>query len=207
MLYLSGAITPMRDDRVGYMLTYKIGQMPPDGYWWAADNGCYPKGDFDIKKHERWLEKALAIAGEKCLFVVVPDIPFDGDGTLRRFHEYKERFGTYGVPLALVIQDGMGTEDIPWRDVSSIFIGGSTEWKMGHEAAAIVSMAKQRGMWTHMGRVNSYKRLAIAASMGCDSVDGTYLKYGPETNWKRLMGWLDKHASQPTMKLQTGAAS
>jgi hypothetical protein len=41
---------------------------------------------------------------------------------------------------------------------------------------------KRRGKWLHMGRVNSARRFAIAELMGCDSVDGTYLTYGPDTN-------------------------
>ena len=30
-----------------------------------------------------------------------------------------------------------------------------------------------RGKWVHMGRVNSTRRIRYAASIGCDSVDGT----------------------------------
>ncbi len=42
-----------------------------------------------------------------------------------------------------------------------------------------------------MGRVNSYRRLAYAQSIGCHSADGTYLKYGPDLNLPRLLRWLD----------------
>lgn len=41
-----------------------------------------------------------------------------------------------------------------------------------------------------MGRVNSLRRLHYAVSIGCDSVDGTYLAHGPDTNLPRLLGWL-----------------
>ena len=36
---------------------------------------------------------------------------------------------------------------------------------------------QQRGLWIHMGRVNSLRRLAYAASIGCHSIDGT--QWGP----------------------------
>jgi hypothetical protein len=34
------------------------------------------------------------------------------------------------------------------------------------------------------------KRLRPAASIGCDSVDGTLLAYGPDRNLPELLGWL-----------------
>jgi hypothetical protein len=55
----------------------------------------------------------------------------------------------------------------------ALFIGASTEWKLGPSAEALVAQAKDRGKWVHMGRVNSHRRIRYAASIGCDSVDGT----------------------------------
>ena len=40
-----------------------------------------------------------------------------------------------------------------------------------------------------MGRVNSARRFAIAELMGCNSVDGTYLTYGPDTNLPDVLTW------------------
>jgi hypothetical protein len=44
----------------------------------------------------------------------------------------------------------------------------------------------------HCGRVNSWKRLAYAESIGCTSADGTYLTFGPEINLPKLLGWHDR---------------
>jgi hypothetical protein len=44
---------------------------------------------------------------------------------------------------------------------------------LGPEVEQVVAEARQRGIWVHMGRVNSLRRLAYAASIGCDSIDGT----------------------------------
>lgn len=71
-----------------------------------------------------------------------------------------------------------------------------TEWKLGEAAARLVAAAKARGLWVHMGRVNSYKRIAYAASIGCDSSDGTYLNFGKKAdrliNTLKVFGWLDR---------------
>lgn len=58
-------------------------------------------------------------------------------------------------------------------------IGGSTSWKLSAAAAGIVNEAKHRGKWVHMGRVNSRRRVLYAKSIGCDSVDGTVLRFDP----------------------------
>jgi hypothetical protein len=42
-----------------------------------------------------------------------------------------------------------------------------------------------------MGRVNSLRRLRYAADIGCDSVDGTYLAFGPDQNLPTLLTWID----------------
>ena len=68
---------------------------------------------------------------------------------------------------------------MPWDDFDALFIGGTTDWKLGDGAAQLVREAKRRGKWVHMGRVNSLRRMIYAESIGCDSADGTMLKYNP----------------------------
>jgi hypothetical protein len=50
-----------------------------------------------------------------------------------------------------------------------------------------------------MGRVNSLKRFRAARSMGCDSVDGTYLTFGPDINLPKLLSWLDDSETAPML--------
>jgi len=40
--------------------------------------------------------------------------------------------------------------------------------------------------------------LARAASIGCDSVDGTFLAFGPDKNLPQLLRWL-RLADEPTL--------
>src|SRR5690606_33191137 len=98
-----------------------------------------------------------------------------------------------GFKAAYVIQDGCQT--IP-ASAGAVFVGGSTGWKLGPEARRLVAEGKRRRLWVHMGRVNSLRRLRYAADIGCDSVDGTYLAFGPDRNLPRLLSWL--HPSQPS---------
>jgi len=43
-----------------------------------------------------------------------------------------------------------------------------------------------------MGRVNSGKRFRAAQAGGYDSVDGTFLAFGPKPNLIRLQGWMQQ---------------
>ena len=98
----------------------------------------------------------------------------DADATLERFRQW--HMWLCHLPLAFVLQDGSEKPGrVPWDapGLAAIFIGGSTEWKLGSEAAHLVAKARRKGLMAHMGRVNSDKRLRYAKSIGCTSVDGT----------------------------------
>jgi hypothetical protein len=100
------------------------------------------------------------------------------------------RIRAAGYPAALVAQDGLEHLPVPWRLLDAVFIGGSTAWKLGPAVAGLAAEARRRGLSVHMGRVNSRTRLWYAASIGCHSVDGTCLAYGPDRNLPKLLGWL-----------------
>lgn len=146
------------------------------GIPWAADNDCYQSLDEDA--FLRMLDAITGLPG--CLFVATPDVVAKADETLERFYAWDITIRTRGLPVALVLQDGMTTKSVPWRDVDAVFVGGTTAYKLGADAAGIVAEAKRRRLWAHMGRVNTAQRIRYAASIGCDSCDGT--KYA---RWKR----------------------
>ena len=82
------------------------------------------------------------------------------------------------------------------------FIGGSVAWKMSKHAKGLVAEAKRRGKYVHMGKVNGNRRYRHAEAIGCDSVDGTYLVYGPDINLPKLLGWVqDMKDQQPLFRL------
>ena len=145
---------------------------------WAADNDCF-NGGFDLSAYRKMLWKNVHAKG--CLFVCSPDVVGDSTTTLQLFDEWYHTIAEFGYPVALVTQDGMDINDIPWVQTDAIFIGGSTEWKLSDTSRAIVDEGKRRGKWLHMGRVNGPVRLKTAIEWGMDSVDGSgtarYTKY------------------------------
>jgi len=194
-IYLSGASRPELESRsgFGFMRTPQIKNRPLAGPW-AADTGLFSaKGEraFNLDSYLAWLDSQDA---STCLFATAPDKICDPVETLRRsapvFAAIRER----GYKPAFVAQDGLEhiADQIPWDDFDVLFIGGSTEWKLGPAAAALVREAKSRGKLVHMGRVNSERRYQYAARIGCDSVDGTFLAFGPEKNLPRLTGWVER---------------
>lgn len=104
------------------------------------------------------------------------------------------------LPIALVAGDGMEdlTDLIPWDDIDWIFLGGSTDWKIGYGAERVCKEARVRDKKIHMGRVSSMERMLIANGFGCDTADGTYLRFGTDTNLPSVMEWVDAtHGRDP----------
>jgi len=71
--------------------------------------------------------------------------------------------------------------------MDALFVGGTTKWKLGPHAARLTLEARERGKWTHYGRVNStYRASRLRAHP--DSVDGTAWARHPERyilQWSR----------------------
>lgn len=202
MLYLSGCL-PARADLQEKMLEYGVGilltpysqrNLPNDRWTWAADNGCF-SSRWEEQDWVRWLN--VRQDSGSALFATVPDIVGDSEATLKRWGKYHHMVRELGFKPAFVLQDG--ATDIPWDEMDALFIGGSTEYKLSQHAERFTKEAKQRGKWVHMGRVNSYRRILLAQSWGCDSVDGTFLAFGPDINTPKLLAMLDKSRPQATL--------
>lgn len=194
MLYLANPTgskvrDAMRTGVIGYIDTPAQGNIREPGVTWCADNGCFGKGYPGDEAWLAWLDSHKADAGT-CLFAVAPDVVGDAAATLTRSLPFLPRIRAMGYPAAFVAQDGLENLNVPWDDFDVLFIGGSTEWKLGAAARDLVAEAKRRGKWIHMGRVNSERRLRYASFIGCDSADGTYLVFGPDANLPKLRAWL-----------------
>lgn len=180
----------MRAGLLGHIATPASGHRLQDGVAWCVDNGAYTGRYPGDDRYLAWLTARTAHA-PRCAFATAPDIPEDAAATLTRSRPMLERIRTAGYRAALVAQDGLEHLPIPWAAFDVLFLGGSTAWKLGPAAARLTAHALQRGKSVHMGRVNSLKRLRYAASIGCGSVDGTFLAYGPDRNLSVLLRWLD----------------
>jgi hypothetical protein len=176
---------------------------------WAADNGQFTvKGDpMPDGEWWAWLGGAVRRAGaERCLFATAPDVLTvmddgtvigDAAATLERSTPWLPRIRALGIPAALVAQDGAEELALPWGEFDVLFLGGSTEWKLGLRAFGLARRALYHGLRVHMGRVNSRRRLYTAARFGAHSVDGTFLAFGPEKNLKRLLAWYGHEGGTP----------
>lgn len=141
------------------------------GVPWAADNDAFQ--GFKPGPYLKMLGSLAGVPG--CLFVTAPDVVADWAATKVLWDIYWPVIHDADLPAAVVLQDGC--DHIP-AEADAVFIGGSTIWKMGDEARLLAAEAKERGLWVHMGRVNTIRRIQYAASIGCDSIDGT--------NWSRF---------------------
>lgn len=140
----------------------------------AVDNGCF-SGKWEELQWLRYLERC----DRSALFAVAPDVPFDWVASWARSAMYIDRIRGMGFPVAVAVQNGATATTVPWAALDAVFIGGDTPWKLGTDALYIVKEAQHRGVHVHMGRANSTRRFVRAVQMGCDTADGTYLKFGP----------------------------
>jgi hypothetical protein len=203
VLYFANPSTPkvreaMSAGLIGMIATPKQGNRIPVGATWCADNGVFGKGWVGDDKFLRWLKDYTQGERERCVFVVAPDVVADAAATLKRSAPWLPTIRDLGYPVAFVAQDGLeDIEDlVPWGEFDVLFIGGSTEWKLGPHARYFVSEAKARGKRVHMGRVNSNRRFQYAGHLGCDSVDGTYITFGPDVNLPKVRRWATTFETQ-----------
>lgn len=174
----------------------------PKSRLWCADNEEY-SGKYRFWRFYRWLW-GKRLHRKSCLFVAARDwldrLP---DGTVKgsawkTFVRYFLHFWIIrliGFPVAYVAQDGAEKLPIP-PFCRAVFVGGSTEWKMSPAADEVIRRAKKCGLWVHVGRVNSQKRIRHFMRVGVDSVDGTTLTYAPDRDFWRFQRVL----SQPVLE-------
>jgi hypothetical protein len=170
------------------------------GFAWGGDNDVFTGGFRTVGDAKQgrafalgwwqWLETLRPFA-DTCRFIACPDVMHDPTATLARFDEYAGRIAAYGFPVAYVAQDG--SEKLPIPDhAAAIFLGGSTEWKMGQGAIEMIERAKATRRWVHVGRVNSRRRYQHFALLGADSCDGTHIVFEPDRASRRIESWVNQ---------------
>jgi len=138
---------------------------------WAIDNGAFSR--FDEKAFLALLAREYHHR-QNAKFVCAPDVVASAQRTLEVFDLWKPRLQEW--PLALVCQDGQESLPIPWNDITAVFIGGSTNWKLSGHVERIIKTAKDYfGKWVHVGRVNDPGRFEHFEKLGADSIDGSGL--------------------------------
>lgn len=201
MIYLSGVI---REKLIGLRDDLGVMENPDSGNVydrtlgpWAVENACFSKGsDFALPRYLARLD-ALHPYRATCLFAPAPDVVGDATATWARSRDVLPAIRDRGFKAALVAQDGIERQTVEWGALDVLFLGGSTKFKLSHHARELVTAAHDKGKYVHMGRVNSERRFVTAFNWGCDSVDGTFLAFGPDINTPQLIGWLDRAQKAP----------
>lgn len=163
---------------------------------WASDCGAVGKYGFDEDLYFRQIQRLEAWA-TTCQFLVVPDVIQDAEATLTVFAHYARELDSTPLPLAYVLQDGAEHEDFP-PGAQVAFLGGSDPWRR-RWGATLLTRAHQEGLRTHVGRVNSARRVQALSLTHADSCDGTYVAFRSVARGLREIGtWLDR-ASAPAL--------
>ncbi len=168
---------------LGFLNSPRSGNTPANVFQyvqtWAADNDCFQ--GLNRPAYDRMLTTWQRVRPGP-LWVNAPDVVADAVTTLASFEEWEPILHGMGYPVSLVLQDGQENLPVPWNRLEAVFVGGSTAWKLSDHAAELCADANRRGKWVHMGRVNSQRRMVIAARFGCHSIDGSGF-----SRWKKLI--------------------
>jgi len=162
------------------------------GVPYGLDNGCFSKFE-----KTAWLRLVSQAKESKPVFVTMPDIVGDARRTREMFDYFEDE--VQGLPLALVLQDGIANVDIPWKRMDAVFVGGSDQFKIAPEAFAACKAAKMMGKWVHVGRVNTVERLSNWIDIA-DSIDGTgFIK--DKNKLDRMIGVIKGNHPQQKMSI------
>lgn len=149
------------------------GVLRSEGFPYALDNGAwtsFQKGEpFDVDAFER----ALWMLGRDADWIAAPDIVGGGAKSLEMSESWLHRL-RFAKLVLIPVQDGMKPEDVKplLSKRVGLFLGGSTDWKLS-TMLEWGALAHDVGCYYHVARVNTMKRIYMAAEAGADSIDGT----------------------------------
>lgn len=141
---------------------------------YGIDNGAWTAHQQGAPWDEAAFRALVGALGAGADFIVAPDIVAGGLTSLRLTERWLPRLDGIGRWRLVAVQDGMAADDV--RPLLGhgvgIFVGGSTPWKLA-TVRAWGRLAAETGAYLHVGRVNTARRIALCASAGADSFDGT----------------------------------
>lgn len=144
----------------------------PHGFPYAIDNGAWSQhGDVNDFRKFHTLVESLGVDAE---FVVAPDIVAGGGASLKRSLEHLPVLLIKTKLVLIPVQDGLELQDLS-NIVSArigIFLGGTTEYKLSR-MRDWGAFCKAKGVYYHVGRVNSGRRIKMCYYAGAHSFDGT----------------------------------
>lgn len=159
--------------KVGWLLSPFSWKNPPYYMPYAIDNGAYTR--WEPENFMKALSKTTRFHSP--MWIVVPDVVGDAEGTFKKWHYWHRRVAPYGR-LAFALQDEMEPQDIP-PEAYCAFVGGSDKFKK--RAGEFKGIAP----WLHVGRVNGAGRIRWAKDIGADSIDGSGFFRGETSQYSK----------------------
>ncbi len=157
------------------LLISRTGAWRTEGFPYAIDNGAWTDfrhgRDFDDNAFRTLVDKL----GRDADWVVAPDVVEGGLASLRLSMVWLAPLLARTRLVLIPVQDGMEPADMAGIVLPGhigIFLGGSTAWKLA-TMRQWGEFCAERGVYYHVGRVNSIKRMALAHQASADSVDGS----------------------------------
>jgi hypothetical protein len=138
---------------------------------YAIDNGAWTAHRLGTPWDASAFSRCVDQLGARADWIVAPDIVCGGAESLALSRAW---LGCLPGLRLIAVQDGMqpsDLEDLIGDDVG-LFVGGSTEWKE-RSLTAWGQLSHRAGCYLHVARVNSKRRIRLAALAGADSIDGT----------------------------------
>lgn len=162
--------------RAGWgLLVSRAGVWRTEGFGrYAIDNGAWSdfiaERPFDADAFECLID-ALGAGAD---WIVLPDIVAGGMNSLELSLRWSNRCLSVCPMVLIAVQDGMEEADLAHlvgRNVG-IFLGGTTKWKLD-TMARWGSFCARLGIYYHVARVNTARRVWMAIAAGADSIDGS----------------------------------
>ena len=157
------------------LLVSRAGVWRTEGFdRYVLDNGAWADHQAGRAFDEDAFERLIEQFGAGADWIVLPDIVAGGLASLALSTRWLNRCLSV-CPMALIaVQDGMQETDLAplvGRSVG-VFLGGSTEWKLAN-MLRWGTFCAERGVYYHVARVNTERRVWLAAASGADSIDGS----------------------------------
>lgn len=190
-------------DHLGILLSPACGngieRTMASGLPWAMDNGAY--SGFDATAYKKMVAKCEGHQRHGLRWITCPDVVGDHQATLNLFDQWGMYLLRRHLPVAFVAQDGCTTGDVPWEFIQCLFIGGTTEWKLGEDVVRLLEICRLKGFNVHVGRVNSRKRIRWCFDQGVASVDGTSMSRFSATYLPKFTAYIAGLKRQETLRL------
>ena len=152
------------------------------GFAYALDNGAWSAYQQERAFDETAFARVYRSHGEGADWIVLPDIVAAGLDSLLFSLEWLDRLNDYQGLFLLAVQDGMKPEHVrPFIGKRvGLFVGGTTPWKLD-TLPQWAELARTQGVYLHVGRVNTARRIRYCSGFGVHSFDGTSASRYSET--------------------------